>query len=411
MRKYQSSEIIELSQLNQTYNYPIGPEPPSNMSVPYSQRTHSKDHESIVILLKEYFLEIGCHNLMVERIADVEHSIKVPTLMELIVYVESINDFFKSQEDKKVFEDFSQRFVTALEIYMFQGGFEKSIKEMQYGFFGTIFNVLRDLHGSTAEDKLLRVNILLEAAKKCLTSDFLSIRVHGIKEIEKRCTGVFRAVWMGIKNDDLGEWLSKNNIINEIYGANHHSELISRSEYILKVLSKSKTGLKENEYVLIWNLTKRDKQTKKEIYSIIQKVGDTLDKGFIEYIMERIKELPHLSNTDLEFLYSFKNKTDFQVECTWKILNDSANYTEQIVNTAFDKLVDILKYATITKKLATMHQSISKLKEHDSSLIFIKILKATFNHTNLSTARVQNMSDDFENAKDDLLMSFYQVRH
>jgi hypothetical protein len=58
-----------------------------------------------------------------------------------------------------------------------------------------------------------------------------------------------------------------------------------------------------------------------------------------------------------------------------------------------------------------MHHSINKLKAHDTSLIFIKVLKATFNHTNLSTARVQNMTEDFENAKDELLTSFYQVRN
>jgi hypothetical protein len=411
MRKYQSSEIIELGQLNQTYSYPIGPEPKLNYTGPYSLKSQAKDQISIIIQLKEYFVEIGCHTLIIERIADVKHSIRIPTLMELIVYVEGLIEFIKFQEDKSDYMEFSQGFIKALEVYMFEGGLEKSIKEMQYGFFGTIFNVLRDLHGFTNEDKLVKVNILLEAANKCLISDFLSIRVHGIKEIEKRCTGVFRAVWMGIKNDDLGEWMSKNNIINEIFGINHHSELISRSEYILKVLSKSKTGIKEHEHALIWNLSKRDQQTKKEIYALLQKVGDTLDKGFIEYIMERIKELDHLSNTDLEFLYSFKNKTDFQVECTWKILNDSANYSEEIVNTAFDKLVDITKYATISKKLATMHHSINKLKAHDTSLIFIKVLKATFNHTNLSTARVQNMTEDFENAKDELLTSFYQVRN
>ena len=115
-----------------------------------------------------------------------------------------------------------------------------------------------------------------------------------------------------------------------------------------------------------------------------------LDENFIKYIFDRVKELEHLSSTDLAFIYSFKKNTDFQVECTWKILNDCSSYPEDVVKTAFEKLVETMKVTSMERKLDILHQSNEKLKNHESSLIFIKILKATIKQINLATARTQN---------------------
>ena len=79
------------------------------------------------------------------------------------------------------------------------------------------------------------------------------------------------------------------------------------------------------------------------------------------------------------------------------------------MQTAFDKIVDMMKYATMEKKLDNLRKSHKKLLAHESSLIFIKILKATLKHVNLATARVQNKGEEFIQAKDDLIESFYEV--
>jgi len=143
-------------------------------------------------------------------------------------------------------------------------------------------------------------------------------------------------------------------VIDSIFGATHHSELISRSEYVLKVLSRSKIGISEEEMNIIWNLTKRDNQTKSEIFSLLQTVGESLGKEFIEFIMEKILAYKHLSSSDLNFMYSFKNKSTAQNECTWKILNDSENYPEDVIQTAYEKIIDNVKFAAIEKKLSTI---------------------------------------------------------
>ena len=207
----------------------------------------------------------------------------------------------------------------------------------------------------------------------------------------------------------MGEWISNHEIISWIFGSNHHSELFSRSEFILKTLWRSAVGIKQEEINMIWNLTKRDKQTKSEIYTVLQQVGESLGKEFSDFIMERIMEYDHLSNKDLEFMYSFKNKSDFQTELTWKILNNSEDYSEHVVSTAYEKIIDNVKFATMEKKLGIIRNWIDKLKDHKASLIFIKILKAVINWSNISTAKLQNLTDQFEQARQEWEEYFFSV--
>ena len=185
---------------------------------------------------------------------------------------------------------------------------------------------------------------------QCLETDSLSTRVNGVKYIENICTKCIRGTTNEYKKDELGEWISSNKVIEQIYGVNHHSELFSRSENILKVLARSKTGFSQEEMGLIWNLTKRDNQTKSEIYSIIQSVNESLGKTFIEFIMDKILSYEHINATDFSFLLSFKNKTAIQTECIWKILNNVENYTEEVIQTAYQKIIDNAKFVSFEKK-------------------------------------------------------------
>ena len=160
---------------------------------------------------------------------------------------------------------------------------------------------------------------------------------------------------------------------------------------------------------MIWNLTKRDNQTKSEIYTVLQQVGESLGKEFSDFIMERIIEYDLLSNKDLEFMYSFKNKSNFQTELTWKILNNSDDYPDHVVSTAYERIIDNVRFATMEKKLWIIRNWIEKIKNHKASLIFIKILKAVINWSNISTAKLQNLTDQFEQARQEWEEYFFSV--
>ena len=82
-----------------------------------------------------------------------------------------------------------------------------------------------------------------------------------------------------------------------------------------------------------------------------------------------------------------------------KILNNSEDYSEHVVSTAYEKIIDNVKFATMEKKLGIIRNWIDKLKDHKASLMFIKILKALINWPNISTAKLQNLTDQFEQAR------------
>lgn len=64
------------------------------------------------------------------------------------------------------------------------------------------------------QKKKVAIYTVLDTAYQCLTSDYLSVRVHGVKQIENYCSRIFKARLTEIKKDEMGEWLSDHNIIS-----------------------------------------------------------------------------------------------------------------------------------------------------------------------------------------------------
>ena len=126
----------------------------------------------------------------------------------------------------------------------------------RYDYFETIFNAIRKiLHYGDSIEKKIATYIVLDAAYQWLITDSLSIRVHGVKEIESTCSKILNGRITEIKKDDMGEWISNHKIISWLFGSNHHSELFSRSEFILKILWKSAVGIKQEEITIAFSTT------------------------------------------------------------------------------------------------------------------------------------------------------------
>lgn len=306
------NEDIEMTNLGPLYDRPIGPDLPGPTG-PYSKLVKD-DKVSIHFRISEEFIRLGGHKYLIDRIQDHENPLPVTILMKFIDFSVCLSQYIRSYEKKdSELHNFGENMVGIIEDFVKNDLINASIKEFQFTYFSNIQTAINKFKLGKSFDER-KIFLLIEIALRCLNCAYLSVRVQGCKEIENRCSTAHRTNASTIKLEDMAEWMSNNHVISSIFGTNHHSELIGRSEYILKVLSRSKIGLKEEEIKLIWNLTNRDKQTKKEIYKILQKVGDLLGKEFIEFIFQKIKEFDYLSSTDLSFLYSFKKNTDFQLE-------------------------------------------------------------------------------------------------
>lgn len=407
LKYFNSNEEIELGLMNvPLYDRPAGPSgPPGSGSSTFANKGTTSIRKILIdFIIHNKYDEISF--IRAKECLNKNPDYSIACLVIPLTVLEYVKNFGKLQEHY----DYSEKMLSLLEMYIIEGRCF-TIKGVDSSYTLKIFQVVADMLKSPKpmEMKKRITYTLLQAHLDSLNMESLNKRVTGVKEIESIATKIFRGVNSPLKIDELGEWLSENKVIHSIYGSQHHSELITRSRYIIKTLCRSKVGIKEEEYKMIWNLTKRDKQTKKEIFTVLQDVGDSLSKEFASYIMERITEQEQLGKKDLEFIYSFKNKSDEQLEITWKILDNSEHYPESVISTAFEKLVDITKFVTISRKLATINKCIENIRQSKSSLLFIKVLKATINHTNLSTAKVQNMSEDFEKAKDLVIEAFFEV--
>lgn len=389
------------------YDAPAGPDLP-NMGTYVPKQKDGKT--SFHIYLCQEFLRIGGLDNIYTRIVDKENPLAIDQLLVILefavitqIYVREHMDYDSPYQDKKF------QILETLEEYVQNDLMMPSIKNFKAEHFKKINQAIVRVRLPKEYNKRMST-VVIEAAKRCLNCDYLSVRVQGCKEIDTRCSSAHRSNSSHLTKDDLAAWLSQNKVIGSIFGANHHSELIQRSEYILKILSRSDIGVSQEEIKLIWNLTLRDKQTKKEIYTILGKVGDLLNTEVQEYIFERFKEYEKLSLNDINFLYSFKKNTDFQLECTWKILNNSASYENDIVDSAFKKLKEMVKVASMEKRLEYINKTTEKLQSGDLSLILIRILSVTFENFNVSTARAQGLGENFEKVKEELFSTFFNVR-
>ena len=99
--------------------------------------------------------------------------------------------------------------------------------------------------------KKIATYIILDAAYQWLITDSLSIRIHGVKEIESTCSKIFKGRITEIKKDDMRQWISNHEIISRIFGSNHHSELFRISVFKIKTLWQSVMGIKQEEINMI----------------------------------------------------------------------------------------------------------------------------------------------------------------
>jgi hypothetical protein len=59
-------------------------------------------------------------------------------------------------------------------------------------------------------------------------------------------------------------------------------------------------------------------------------------------------------------------------------LNNSQNYSEDVIQTAYEKIIDSTKFSSIDIKTETINDCIKNIKESKASLVFLKILTAIF---------------------------------
>ena len=228
--------------------------------------------------------------------------------------------------------------------------------------------------------------ITLTLSMKTIKTSIFEHRLQGIKSlnefIEKNKNN--KEI---LKN--IIELIKKNEIISEIFGANYHSQIISRSNEIIKLLL-IENEFSEEDIKLIWTCTKRgDLEAKLTILKLLSELAPYLKENYIEILLNNIRTNVDIKNNkeEIELVYKLSTQgenneknieycCDYLFQCLLKS-NDIATINNITENQILKKLIEIIeKDNKYLKKIFDMCENCIKNNEKIilSYLILLEII-------------------------------------
>jgi hypothetical protein len=116
------------------------------------------------------------------------------------------------------------------------------------------------------------------------------------------------------------------------------------------LINERELGQREIDY--IWNATKKDQQTKMEIYKIISDTAVAFRNEEIEILVDKFASVPPEQFVDKEIecvyelsKYSYKqaNFSTRAANLFWEIAIQKRPYKKQIVELAMDKFIELIR--------------------------------------------------------------------
>ena len=200
-------------------------------------------------------------------------------------------DYF--EENKKIFKDSFMNYINNLD--------DKNLRNIPTNIIEIGTNFLKIIFKNNIEEEI-NLNISL----KMIKSSIFDKRKQGIKTLNDYIS----------KNEgnqdellNICELIKKNNIIEDIFGSNYHSQIISRTSIILKLLFKN-NKLNEEEVKNIWSCTQRGElETKIVIINLLTDLSKNFDESFIGLLLEWIVKLTDKKpyEQEIEFVYKLSS--------------------------------------------------------------------------------------------------------
>ena len=186
----------------------------------------------------------------------------------------------------------------------------------------------------------------LAFAMKSLKTSIFDFRLKGIKDLNDIIEKIKDSK---ITLDKLTSLIKENKILNEIFGTNYHSQLISRSNEIIKLLLQE-NALDENDMTLIWSCTKRgDLEAKLTILKLLSSIAENLQEKHIEMLLNSVLSNvdKKISNEEIEFVFKLStqnkdNETNMNHCCEYLCqcyLMSNPKSTDVEINKILEKII------------------------------------------------------------------------
>ena len=265
-------------------------------------------------------------------------------------------------------------------------------------------------------DLTIREEINLNIIFKNIGATIFNKRLKGVKDLNKYLNKISNNEKIQLKVVDL---IVKKNIINELFGSNYHSQMLTESDEILKILIKH-NKLNEEQIKLIWECSQRgDLEAKTTIIELMKKLISFYDEDFIGILMNTIISLidKGFDENENDFIFklsdyvkSLDNKAKIAQYFCKGLFNSNNIKLEE--NKSYQKLSELMKKDEnyLIKVIEIFENS---LKNNEHSLVcnelIINILKTFLKkdpNQNLPYICEKNCINDF--LKDDHLMKIYE---
>ncbi|KAJ6251615.1 ubiquitin carboxyl-terminal hydrolase faf-y-related [Anaeramoeba flamelloides] len=208
--------------------------------------------------------------------------------------------------------------------------------ELNFGF--------KELQSPILEQRVNGIERITEIAKNALKEKRKIVTTHAIIYHPVKKNKYFK-----IKK--LIDWFEEKNIINILFGENMHLEIINRCEPILVALAKKKCITKQHLDQIWSDLKGIHHLFLTNIYSLIVKISQYLDKELLEYILiEKINKIPKLNEAAINMIAEFTLSTMHEfpeiIEKMWGLcLNPTINgENRKILIKHWNRIVDNIKF-------------------------------------------------------------------
>ena len=295
----------------------------------------------------------------------------------------------------------------------------KNISDIFFKFLKSINEIL--IVGDSSNDKnIIKTidEISISLAIKMLKTSIFDKRMQGIKSLTEF-----------INDNELKEetmqilinLIQQNEIIKEIFGANYHSQIISKSDKILSLLLKN-NKVKEEDIKLIWDCTQRgDLEVKNIIMKLLSDLAGNLNENFINILLENVINKidgDKMNEKDIDFIYNLsihgdnknnKNKCcEYLYQCVLKLDVNVSNEYEIKMNPIMNKLLTFAqndeKY--LSKILSLCEQD---LKINNKSLSILQILSILFDSYTYSYTELIYLKESIKDfVADEKLLNLYK---
>ena len=297
----------------------------------------------------------------------------------------------------------------------------RNLIEMIIKFLKKLSNILKLDENDNCEcdqnkknEILIFDEITIRISIKMLKTSIFDKRMQGIKTLNEYINeNKQKSNAMKI----LIELIHKNEIIKEIFGANYHSQIISKSDKIIDLLLEN-NEIKEEDIKLIWDCTQRgDLEAKTTIMKLLSDLAINLNENFINIILQNIInkfDKNKINENEIDFIYNLSihgNNENNKIKC--------CEYLYQCIlkldlfgniqrNPIMEKLISLTgKDNKYLNKILSLCEK--DLKLNNSSLFIFQILSAIFNKNIVINLQIMFLNDnlkDFINDDDKLLILY-----